>query len=143
MNWFDPVRDLFGRGIEGLREFPSAAAELLGSRRKGVMIALGALVLALLAVVLAALFASQGSRSVPAAGDEISRAFEIRPIPAEELFLPGEPDFLPGVVPERERREVWTAEDAAPFWTDPMDAGPELYVESIRKAVDEMMERIP
>ncbi|MDR3146007.1 MAG: hypothetical protein LBU21_06995 [Treponema sp.] len=143
MSWFDPVKGLFDRLLEGLQDFRSAAAELPGIRRKGLLIFLGGLALVLLVTFLAVVLVSRNSRSVAAPGDEIGRAFQPRPIPAEELFLPGEPDFLPGVVLERERREAWTAEDAAPFWTDPMNAGPEGYVRSIGEAVDAMMERIP
>ncbi|MDR2403507.1 MAG: hypothetical protein LBD78_05710 [Spirochaetaceae bacterium] len=143
MGWLDPVRGLFDRAIAKLREFLPSVAELRGGRHKRGLIFLSVLVLALLVTFLVVVLVNRSSRRVSAPGDEISKTFQPSPIPAEELFLPGEPDFLPGVVLERERREGWTAEDAAPFWTDPMNAGPEGYVDSIRGVVDEMMERIP
>jgi hypothetical protein len=46
-------------------------------------------------------------------------------IPAEELFLPDEPDFLPGTLLERERRTSWTEQDAVEYWQDPLRSGEE------------------
>ncbi|MDR3191450.1 MAG: hypothetical protein LBT87_00110 [Treponema sp.] len=65
------------------------------------------------------------------------------PIPPEELFLPDEPDFLPGVIPERERRDIWTAEDAEPYWYNPLEGGEETWRNRIRSALDEFLERVP
>ena len=64
-------------------------------------------------------------------------------IPADDLFLPGEPDFIPGVLPEREQRTVWTAGDAAPLWQDPLKNGEEPWRNRIEKAIDEIMESVP
>ncbi|MDR1948514.1 MAG: hypothetical protein LBQ38_03910 [Spirochaetaceae bacterium] len=140
MGWLES----FARGTEKVRELLAAGGELLRTRRKILFISLGALALLLLAALLTAvLLLGRGSRGASRLGEGISEAFAPRPIPAEELFLPEEPDFLPGVILERERREAWTAEDAEPFWTDPLEAGPELYLDRIRGMIDEMMERVP
>jgi hypothetical protein len=64
-------------------------------------------------------------------------------IPAEEFFLPDEPDFLPGVLLERERRTSWTEQDAGEYWQDPLRSGEEQWREKIETAVDEFLERIP
>jgi hypothetical protein len=64
-------------------------------------------------------------------------------IPPSDLFLPEEPDFLPGVLLERERRTAWTAEDAAAYWQDPLRNGEEPWRQHIEKAIDELMERVP
>jgi hypothetical protein len=64
-------------------------------------------------------------------------------IPAEEIFLPDEPDFIPGVLLERERRTSWTEQDAVEYWHDPLRAGEEQWREKIETAVDEFLERIP
>jgi hypothetical protein len=144
MGWLEAVKDRFARLIEGSREFFAAAAERLGVRRKWVFISLGALALLLvIAFSVPALLTRRSSRSAPHPGSDISEAFKPGLIPPEELFLPEEPDFLPGVIPERERREVWTAEDAEPFWTDPLEAGPKAYLDRIGGTIDEMMERVP
>jgi hypothetical protein len=65
------------------------------------------------------------------------------PISAEELFLPDEPDFLPGVLLGRERRSSWTEHDAEEFWQDPLKSGEEQWREKIEAAIDEFLERIP
>jgi hypothetical protein len=85
----------------------------------------------------------------PAKGtDTLSRAIpssDLRPhtIPPEELFLPEEPDFLPGVIPGRERRDVWTAEDAAPFWYNPLEEGAAQWRDRIESVIDELLEHVP
>jgi hypothetical protein len=74
---------------------------------------------------------------------EIARQ-EIRSaIPPEEIFLPDEPDFIPGVLLERDRRSNWTEKDAAEYWHDPLMYGEEQWREKIEKTIDEFMERIP
>jgi hypothetical protein len=64
-------------------------------------------------------------------------------IPADELFLPEEPDFLPGVLLERERRTSWTEQDAGIYWLDPLRSGEEQWREKIETAIDEFLERVP
>jgi hypothetical protein len=61
----------------------------------------------------------------------------------DELFLPAEPDFVPGVLLEREERAIWTASDAAPLWQDPLKDGEEPWRNRIEKAIDEIMESVP
>jgi hypothetical protein len=100
----------------------------------------GGLVLVLLICVAAV------AMKKPPAADIASRAdVPARPvlIPPEELFLPDEPDFVPGVLLEREKRSVWTAEDMAPYWQDPLKNGEERWRDSLEAAVDELMERVP
>ncbi|MDR0449857.1 MAG: hypothetical protein LBH26_01155 [Treponema sp.] len=81
----------------------------------------------------------EGGRSSGEAGG-ISRE---APIPPEELFLPGEPDFLPGVIPWREQRKAWAAEDAAPYWYNPLERGEEEWRNRIKTALDEFLEHVP
>jgi hypothetical protein len=64
-------------------------------------------------------------------------------IPAEEIFLPDEPDFLPGVLLGREQRTEWTEEDAQEYWQDPLKFGEEQWREKIEAAIDEYLERVP
>ena len=66
-----------------------------------------------------------------------------RRIPAEELFLPDEPDFVPGVILEREKRTQWTASQAMPWWQDPLKDGEQEWRDQIEKTVDEIMEGVP
>jgi len=67
----------------------------------------------------------------------------IAPIPLEDLFLPDEPDYIPGVLLEREQRASWTSEDAAEHWQDPLRFGEEQWREKIEAAIDEFLERVP
>ncbi|MDR3019946.1 MAG: hypothetical protein LBU66_03470 [Treponema sp.] len=64
-------------------------------------------------------------------------------IPAEELFLPDEPDFLPNVMLGRDRRTSWTEEDAELYWQDPLRSGEEQWRKKIEAAIDEFLERVP
>jgi hypothetical protein len=65
------------------------------------------------------------------------------PIPPEDLFLPEEPDFLPPVILGRERRDAWTADDAEPYWYNPLEEGEAGWREQVEKVVDELLERVP
>jgi hypothetical protein len=64
-------------------------------------------------------------------------------IPPDELFLPNEPDFVPGVMLEREQRLKWTNADAIPFWQDPLKNGEQEWRNLIEKTADEVMESVP
>ena len=64
------------------------------------------------------------------------------PVPAEEIFLPDEPDFVPGVLLERERNTIWTEQDGSIYWQDPMRFGEELWRDRIEAAINELLERV-
>jgi len=74
---------------------------------------------------------------------EIERTEIISPIPAGELLLPDEPDFVPGVLLERDRKTSWTQEDAELFWQDPLRQGEEQWREKIEIEIDKILERVP
>jgi len=67
----------------------------------------------------------------------------IAPIPAEDLFLPDEPDYIPGVLLKRDRRANWTEENAMEFWQDPLKNGEEQWREKIESSIDDYLERVP
>ncbi|MDR1803514.1 MAG: hypothetical protein LBQ94_07895 [Treponema sp.] len=62
-------------------------------------------------------------------------------IPAEELFFPREPDFLPGFLPERERRRFWSLDEIRPYWKAPGNSV--WWMEEITSTVDSLMEGVP
>ena len=62
-------------------------------------------------------------------------------IPTEDLFVPGEPDFLPRFIPEREPRSSWSVEDISPYWRNPEKS--DIWREEIKTAVDKLMEAVP
>jgi len=65
------------------------------------------------------------------------------PIPPDEVFLPEEPDFVPGVILERERRTVWTEKDAQEYWQDPLKEGEEQWRDKVESEIDKYLERVP
>jgi len=67
----------------------------------------------------------------------------ISPIPAEELFLPDEPDYIPGVLLERQQRASWTEDDASEYWQDPLKTGEEQWRQKIEAAIDNFLEGVP
>jgi hypothetical protein len=73
---------------------------------------------------------------------EIREAVELT-IPPEELFFPGEPDFVPSLLLEREPRRFWTPDDIAPFWEDPLNLGREQWVKEMELVIDKLMEGVP
>jgi hypothetical protein len=113
------------------------------------LIGLGLALFLLLAAALVMVFASNArptedrEREPPWRSGDPGGLTRDAPIPPEELFLPDEPDFLPGVILERERRDLWTAEDAEPYWYNPLEKGEELWRDRIRTVLDELLEHIP
>ena len=127
--------------------FRNAANKLVESihpdkRRFVLMISSGVIAVLLLIFLLVKLMPGDkdSRQNIRAAGST-----SVRPdiIPPDELFIPDEPDFVPGVILDREQRSQWTAADAEPFWQDPLKSGEEQWRNRIEKAVDEIMERIP
>jgi len=109
-------------------------------RRIILALAIGVPVILLLVIAGSSLVSKDASvkPEVPVSSSAITSR-----IPAEDLFLPDEPDFVPGVIPYREKRKQWTAEDAMPWWQDPLKDGEQEWRDQIEKAVDEIMENVP
>jgi hypothetical protein len=142
----------FFRGLPGkfsslfvrLREKGAPSGKLFQGRRKWLLIGLGAvLILLLFLLATALLVVDRNSRGGPLPAEELSGPVQETRIPREELFFPEEPDFIPGVLLERERRDLWTAEDAASYWWDPLKSGEEPWREQAESAIDELLERVP
>ena len=95
---------------------------------------LAALLLILVITVLAGSFGGPKKGAVP----DISKGPQI---PSEELFIPGEPDFVPEYLMERDPRRSWSLEDIRPYWKAPADSG--LWRDEIKSAVDKLMEAVP
>ncbi|MCL2265367.1 MAG: hypothetical protein FWC22_04925 [Treponema sp.] len=74
---------------------------------------------------------------------EPERLHIISPIPAGELFLPDEPDYIPGVLLEREQRSIWSEQDAFEFWQDPLKDGEGQWRDKIEAAINDLLEHIP
>jgi hypothetical protein len=152
MGLLEPLKNLGSRGADSLKNLGSRLKDLglkelfvrfWVEKRILSLAILGALVL--LVLVLCITLAVSASRAPGASPGDRETAAVPREgiIPQEELFLPGEPDFLPPVMLERERRETWTAGDAEPFWRDPLEGGKGPYIERMHREIDAIMERVP
>jgi len=113
-------------------------------RRLVVMSAVG--VCAALLLVLIIIHSSRikaEERASAANASQQQRAGTTALIPHEDIFLPHEPDFVPDVILNREQRTAWTAEDAAPWWQDPLKDGEEPWRSRIEKIAEEILESVP
>jgi len=132
---------LFADKLEMLREW--VIDRLSPENRKlTILVTVGAFLALMLVITGISLLVNKNTAEpeLHSAGSAVGRPAII---PPEELFLPDEPDFLPGVILDREQRKEWTAEDAAPFWRDPLRDGEEQWRIYIEKTIDEIMENVP
>ncbi|MDR0503642.1 MAG: hypothetical protein LBH16_10030 [Treponema sp.] len=113
---------------------------LTAAQKRQIVLVSAAIFVILL--VLSVILSVKGSKKeeIPSGPVNVSRQI---PIPAEELFLPDEPDFIPDVLLQREQRSVWNEKDASVFWQDPLASGEEQWRKKIETAVDELMENVP
>jgi hypothetical protein len=121
------------------------AGAFLQARRKAALLCLGGAALVVAAgIVLAAALQTRGRtlRARERAG-ELTESFKPLPIAPEDFFLPEEPDALPEFIPARAQRQAWTAEDAAEYWTDPLEGKETLWRNRFGAAVDELLEAVP
>jgi hypothetical protein len=115
------------------------------TQRKAILLGLGGAALVLMLVFAGAALARGYGRSATA-GDsagELTESFKPLPIAPEDLFLPEEPDALPEFIPARERREAWTAADAAEYWIDPLAGKETLWRDRFGAAAAELLEAVP
>jgi hypothetical protein len=127
-----------GRGEKLWVLFPASIREKLPWLEGKIGFVLTGTALALIILLVAVLAIGK-----PAPEEPEAALFRPAPIPPEDLFLPEEPDFLPPVILDRGRRETWTAEDAEPFWYNPLEEDEERWRELVEKAVDDLLERVP
>lgn len=102
-----------------------------------------ALALACLALVFVLLGGGGAAKGDGLSAAELGAEFAPRRIAAEELFPPAEPDFLPDLIRSREPRTSWTAEDVAPYWTDPSSLESAPLTAAAAAAIDELLETVP
>lgn len=109
-------------------------------KRRLLLICTGVFALLLTLSVIVSLFNKHSEKPQPQAPE---RLIINSPIPAGELFIPEEPDFLPGILLGREQRSGWTEDDASEFWQDPLKQGEEQWRKKIETSMDELWERVP
>jgi len=123
-----------------IRFFQDGFKNLTNERKRQVVLICTVVFAALL--TLSVLLSLKKPEKIKRADDQTSLNFKI-PIPPDEIFLPDEPDFIPGVVLERERRTAWTEKDAQEYWQDPLKEGEEQWREKIEAEIDKYLERVP
>ena len=106
-------------------------------KRRPVFLALGGAVVLLVVLIV---FSANSGASKKSAPMDLSAG---PVIPSEDLFIPGEPDFLPGFLLEREPRHSWSLEEIRPYWRIPGPANQELWRGELKSAVDKIMESVP
>jgi hypothetical protein len=108
------------------------------NKRKPVAVGGGCVFLIICIMIIAASGNRSGTRS-----ERESPSVVLGPhIPAEDLFYPAEPDFLPGLLLEREPRQPWTTEGLRPFWRDPAEPK-DVWLEKMSESIDKLMESVP
>jgi hypothetical protein len=105
-------------------------------KRRPFFFCLGGIVFLLMCIVMITLIAGAER---PEKKNEIAEPA----IPPEELFFPGEPDFVPSLLLEREPRRFWTPDDIAPFWEDPGNLGRGQWIKEMEAVIDTLMEDVP
>ncbi|MCL2602590.1 MAG: hypothetical protein FWD91_07230 [Treponema sp.] len=93
---------------------------------------------ALLLITLAVIFATSSRPPTTSVAATVANAAFV--IPPEDFFIPGEPDFVPHFILDREPRQFWSVEDIRPYWRIP--SNPEFWQGVLRSTVDEIMERV-
>jgi predicted nucleic acid-binding Zn ribbon protein len=123
-----------------IRFFQDGFKNLTDKKKRQVILICTAVFAALL--VLSVLLSFKKPEKNKRPDDQYSLNFQI-PIPPDEIFLSDEPDFVPGVILERERRTAWTEQDALEYWQDPLKEGEEQWRENIETEIDKYLERVP
>jgi hypothetical protein len=122
--------------IDRIREF--LQEKIPGTKERIILICCAAVIIMLVLLGIARM-ANRSPDKARTAPDNQARII----IAPEELFIPEEPDFIPGVLLEREQRTSWTVDDTEQYWQDPLKDGEEPWRESIENEIDKLMERIP
>jgi hypothetical protein len=135
-DFFRVIRDKAAGSIGQVKERANAGPKLK-------LIAAGAILGTIAVIVAMMLVLTRIGRARRTRDSEaVTELFRME-LPPEELFLDDEPDFLPELLPERERRDSWDAGDVRPYWTDPGDEGAGVYEDMMGAVVDGIMERVP
>ena len=133
----------FGEKIKGLLSgFPgfSSVKDRNNTNSRVVLVIAAALsIIIVLLLVLAIVSHTKTGTNEQYVNDTILR----ERFSAEDFFLPHEPDFVPDVLLEREPKDIWTEEDARPFWTDPLKGNEGTWRKRIESEIDSLLEHVP
>jgi hypothetical protein len=111
-------------------------ARIPREKQKPFFFCLGGIVVVLICLIVIILAAGVGRPEKKEEAAELT-------IPSEELFFPGEPDFVPSLLFEREPRQFWTPDDIEPFWEDPEKLGRDQWLKEMELVIDKLVEDVP
>ena len=130
------LRDRFSVIFEKILSFSDKILEMIPEEKKRIYIFVpGALIFFAICLIIISLATGKSAPS-----NQVAVSGPV--IPAEELFYPAEPDFLPALLLEEPIRE-WTMETVLPFWQDPGLNHEEQWREAARAVIDKLMEGVP
>ncbi|MCL2277608.1 MAG: hypothetical protein FWC21_06885 [Treponema sp.] len=112
---------------------------LSGDQKKKLILACTAAFAFILTIAVVISISATNNNDTQAQPERLTVIF---PIPVDEIFLPDEPDFLPDVLLERERRLYWSEQDASEYWQDPLRSGEETWRVMIETSIDDLLERV-
>jgi|TergutMp193P3_1026864.scaffolds.fasta_scaffold03493_6 hypothetical protein len=136
-NVFSFAEGIAGRFFGGGSFNPSGEDDPRAGKKRLILLGLGGVTVLLLGLLIF-IIVRNVSRSDRTGSSNIASGLSI---PVEELFFPREPDFLPGFLPERERRRFWSLDDIRPYWKAPGNSV--WWMEEITSTVDKFMEEVP
>jgi hypothetical protein len=105
-------------------------------KRRPLLFCLGGILVLLICLITIKLVMGSPGEEEPGEAVELA-------IPPEDLFFPGEPDFVPSLLLEREPRRFWTPDDIGPFWQDPAALGLDQWRKEMERVIDKLMEDVP
>ena len=131
----DRGKGIFTELLSVLREIWTRVCS--ATNRRYIFMGLGGLLLLLLVIIIISI--NPGRTRDP--GSRVANPDPSTLHTLDGLFYPGEPDFAPGFLIEREPRHSWSIIDISPYWRNPENH--ELWVREIILAIDKIMEGIP
>lgn len=106
-------------------------------KKRPLLLGLGGLAALVLILLITVLALNSGKTRKGSAVDLASGPL----IPADELFIPTEPDFLPEFLLERNPRHFWSLDDINQYWKGP--GNPARWRADVTEAVDKLMAGVP
>jgi hypothetical protein len=134
------IRTVFSRILSMKWAVGLSIIDELRKYRKILMLAVGVIVFLSLTLVVISLINAESAKKLQSPIPvENSRLISI---PLEDIFLPDEPDFLPNAILKKQPKK-WDAQDARPFWTNPLENDSFQWQDNIKNTVDKIMEKTP
>jgi hypothetical protein len=105
-----------------IKNLGAEAGELFQKVRKSLFIGLISVLVLVFLVLLGYILGRGGLKVMKLDKNKQTSTFSITSaaIDPGELYLPPEPDAIPGLLLGQKRSQTWSPSDAAPYWQDPL-----------------------